>query len=268
MSHTTGTSATHHIAICIMPRILELGLGYWLNQGYQPPILHQHILVAPSSRQISTTSMDLQLKQAKLRLLYFNIRGRAELIRLVLNAAEKDFQDVRVSSTEWPSLKAQMPFNQLPVLEVTTPRGEKVMLTESMAIARLLARTFGLYSDDAAEVYLIERMNSLTSSLLEEIYALGLKKVDSFKKLVEAEHVHEYMDAIEMALKERKSTFTAGPQVTLADLQVIVLIDTMDKFLANTKHDCKDELDKIKENVMKAKPGVARYLRSRPLTDF
>lgn len=71
-----------------------------------------------------------------------------------------------------------------------------------------------------------------------------------------------------MAVKERKSTFIAGPRVTLADLQVIVLIDTMDKFLPNTKHECKSELDKIKESVIKAKPGVARYLRSRPVTDF
>lgn len=217
---------------------------------------------------MSTNSTDLQLKQAKLKLLYFNVRGRGELIRLVLNAAEKDFEDVRVSNAEWPSLKPQMPFNQLPVLEVTKSNGEKVMLTESLAIARLLARTFGLYGDDAAEVYLIERMNSLTSSLLEEIYALGLKKVDSFKKLVEAEHVREYMDAIEMALKERKNTFIAGSQVTLADLQAIVLLDTMDKFLPNTRYECRDELEKIKDNVIKAKPGIARYLRSRPVTDF
>ena len=56
-----------------------------------------------------------------------------------------------------------MPFNQLPVLEVTPPAGEKVMLTESMAIARLLARTFDLYGNDAGEIYLIERMNSLVS---------------------------------------------------------------------------------------------------------
>ncbi|KAL5107584.1 Glutathione S-transferase class-mu 28 kDa isozyme [Taenia crassiceps] len=212
--------------------------------------------------------MDLQLKQAKLRLLYFNIRGRAELIRLVLNAAEKDFEDVRVSSTEWTSLKPKVPFNQLPMLEVTTPNGQKVVLTESMAIARLLARTFGLYGGNAAEVYLIERINSLTSSLSEEIYNFGLKSADSFKKLVEAEHLHEYVNAIEMALKERKSTFIAGPSVTLADLQVIVLIDTMEKFLPNTHHECKDQLDKIKENVIKTKPGVARYLRSRPITDF
>ncbi|VDM18707.1 unnamed protein product [Hydatigera taeniaeformis] len=189
-------------------------------------------------------------------LLYFNVRGRGELIRLVLNAAEKDFEDVRVSNAEWPSLKPQMPFNQLPVLEVTKSNGEKVMLTESLAIARLLARTFGLYGDDAAEVYLIERMNSLVSVLV--LSTISQSKSESRTSWM----------AIEMALKERKNTFIAGSQVTLADLQAIVLLDTMDKFLPNTRYECRDELEKIKDNVIKAKLGIARYLRSRPVTDF
>lgn len=71
-----------------------------------------------------------------------------------------------------------------------------------------------------------------------------------------------------MALRERKGTFIVGRRVTLADLQVLVLIDTIDKFLANMKHDCRDKLAEIKEHVLKEKPGVARYLRSRPVTNY
>lgn len=54
-----------------------------------------------------------------------------------------------------------MPYKKLPVLEVTQPGGDKVVLTESLAIVRLLARTFDLYGRNATEVYLIERMDSL-----------------------------------------------------------------------------------------------------------
>ncbi|VDL58780.1 unnamed protein product [Hymenolepis diminuta] len=96
-------------------------------------------------------------------LIYFNIRGRAELIRLILHAADKDFIDQRVTSAEWPTLKPTLPFKKLPVLEVTTPNGDKVLLNESIAITRLLARTFNLYGNDAREIYLIERLNSLVS---------------------------------------------------------------------------------------------------------
>ncbi|KAM3176754.1 hypothetical protein ACTXT7_005878 [Hymenolepis weldensis] len=217
--------------------------------------------------------MDLQLNRSKLRaiislLIYFNIRGRGELIRLILHAAEKDFTDQRVTSAEWPTLKPTIPFKKLPVLEVTTPNGDKVMLTESTAITRLLSRTFNLYGNDAREIYLIERMNSLIASLMEEIYSSKLKDADSFAKLVSADHLNELFDSIEMALKDRSGTFVVGNRVTQADLLVLTLIDTIEKSLPKFKHQCMVELDEIKENVLKQKPNVARYLRSRPVTDF
>nr|CDS28394.1 glutathione S transferase [Hymenolepis microstoma] len=212
--------------------------------------------------------MNLQLNRSDLRLIYFNIRGRGELIRLILHAAEKNFVDQRVTSSEWPNLKPKMPFKKLPVLEVTTPNGDTVMLTESMAIARLLARTFNLYGNDAAEIYSIERINSLIASLMEGIYSSNLKDPDNYAKIANVEQLHEYFDAIEMALKDRKGVFIVGNRVTIGDLQVIVLIDTIDRFLPKFEHGCVSKLLEIKDNVLKQKPGVARYLRSRPVTDF
>ncbi|VDO06223.1 unnamed protein product [Rodentolepis nana] len=218
----------------------------------------------------------------KQQFFYFNIRGRGELIRLILHAAEKDFVDQRVTSAEWTNLKPKIPFKKLPVLEVATPNGDTVMLTESMAIARLLARSFNLYGNDAGEIYLIERFNSLPldndrpsvrddvdiSSLLEGIYSSNLKDADNYAKIANAEQIYEYFDAIETALRERKGTFVAGNRVTIADLQIIVLIDTIDRFLSKFKHDCVGKLHEIKESVLRQKPGVAKYLRSRPVTDF
>lgn len=90
------------------------------------------------------------------------------MIRMILYAANKDFEDVRVTENQWPSLKSQMPFGQLPVLEVTPQgdAGDKITLTESMAIARLLARELDLYGNTVNEVYLIERVNSLVGRCL------------------------------------------------------------------------------------------------------
>lgn len=42
----------------------------------------------------------------KLKLVYFNIRGRGELIRLVLVAGGVDFIDERIEYTDWPDKKA------------------------------------------------------------------------------------------------------------------------------------------------------------------
>ena len=42
-----------------------------------------------------------------MRLLYFNLRGRAELARLILAAANEEYEDKRVEweSDEWTALK-------------------------------------------------------------------------------------------------------------------------------------------------------------------
>ena len=42
-----------------------------------------------------------------MKLIYFNLRGRAELARLILAEANEDFEDSRVEweSSEWAALK-------------------------------------------------------------------------------------------------------------------------------------------------------------------
>ena len=104
----------------------------------------------------------------KIRLVYFNARGRAELSRLILAQAGQEYEDVRISKDEWPAMKpgntykdewpkdeflldcqnilnnisfvlVDMPGGQLPVLEID---GEKI--GQSITIARFLANKFHL----------------------------------------------------------------------------------------------------------------------------
>ena len=42
----------------------------------------------------------------KLKLTYFDGRGRAEISRLVLAAAKRKFEDNRIGFEDWPALKA------------------------------------------------------------------------------------------------------------------------------------------------------------------
>ena len=41
----------------------------------------------------------------KIKLIYFDARGRAELSRLILAQAGQEYEDVRVKKEEWPSMK-------------------------------------------------------------------------------------------------------------------------------------------------------------------
>ena len=47
---------------------------------------------------------------AKIKLTYFNAKGRAELARLVLAQAGAEYDDVRIEEEEWPSHKPSKPF--------------------------------------------------------------------------------------------------------------------------------------------------------------
>ncbi|KAJ8298773.1 hypothetical protein KUTeg_022833 [Tegillarca granosa] len=52
------------------------------------------------------------------KLTYFNIRGRAELTRLVFVASGTNYEDNRIEREKWPAIKESMPQGQLPILEV------------------------------------------------------------------------------------------------------------------------------------------------------
>ena len=41
----------------------------------------------------------------KLKLTYFNTRGRAETARLILAQAGVDYEDIRIEKADWPALK-------------------------------------------------------------------------------------------------------------------------------------------------------------------
>jgi len=69
------------------------------------------------------------------KLYYFNVRGRAEIARLIFSAAGEKFEDIRYERNEWSSHKSEMPLGQMPVLEV-----DEVKLPQSMTIARFLAK--------------------------------------------------------------------------------------------------------------------------------
>ena len=80
---------------------------------------------------------------------YFHGRGIGEPIRLLFTVGEIAFTDRRYSVDEFANMaafKAQLPFGQMPALEV-----DGVFLGQTDSIARLAARLAGLYSSDPIE---------------------------------------------------------------------------------------------------------------------
>ncbi|NWI18453.1 HPGDS synthase, partial [Crypturellus soui] len=85
------------------------------------------------------------------KLTYFNLRGRAEIIRYLFAYSGKQYEDHRIEAAEWPKIKPTIPFGKVPILEV-----DGVIIHQSLAIARYLAREAGVAGKTPVEQALVD----------------------------------------------------------------------------------------------------------------
>jgi glutathione S-transferase len=74
----------------------------------------------------------------KPRILYFDIRGRAEPLRLLLEDVGVEYPDQQVTLEQWPETRATIPFGRMPVYS----EGD-LEIAESFAIMHYLGRKHG-----------------------------------------------------------------------------------------------------------------------------
>ena len=67
--------------------------------------------------------------------IYFDIRARAEPIRLILEEMEIEYVDEQITDAQWSKLRAKTPFDQLPAY-----RDGELEIWQSHAIYRHLAQ--------------------------------------------------------------------------------------------------------------------------------
>jgi glutathione S-transferase len=87
------------------------------------------------------------MSRSRPNIIYFNIRGRAEVIRLIFEELGVAYDEQRLnSSQEWTAMKPLTPFGALPIYE----EGD-LKFAQTQAIYRHIARTRGLYGKDERE---------------------------------------------------------------------------------------------------------------------
>jgi glutathione S-transferase len=79
-------------------------------------------------------------------LTYFDVRGRAEIVRLILEETATPYRERRVDVAEWPTLKPTLLFGQLPTYE-----DGDLLIVQNHAICRYLARKHDLQGADERE---------------------------------------------------------------------------------------------------------------------
>ena len=198
----------------------------------------------------------------KVKLTYFNLRGRGEPARLLLAYGGIKFEDRRLTPAfqdpaEWQKLKPSTPYGSLPLLD-----WDGTCIAQSMAVARFIARQVGLAGRNDMEAAQIDEIIDAINDLLNASAKVFFSKDEAEKKKFATETIPAGLANIEARLVSRGGQFLVGNAFSWADLHVF-------DFCSNL-HDksCLDKLPKIKSLTERVGqiPNVKCWVESRPKT--
>nr|AYN44503.1 glutathione S-transferase S8 [Brachionus rotundiformis] len=205
----------------------------------------------------------------KYRLVYFNSRGHAELIRFIFAYIGQEYEDFRIQESEWPSFKHRTVFGKLPVLEISDDV-QSIQLSQSLSIARYLSSLFGIAGttdlDKARADMIAEQLNDI----LEIFY--GIKSEQNLEIRAEKENFFYketlpfYSSMFERLFEIQKTRYVAANTLTYADLAFVVFWDTFGekkKHLFEVCVICKAFYDHI-NNL----PEITEWKKERPISNY
>jgi glutathione S-transferase len=198
------------------------------------------------------------------RLTYFELRGRAEAIRVLLHATQVVFEDRRVvSPDEWGALKPELPFGGLPIFETGG-----VLVCESHAILRYLGKSLTPATLDDLGCAQLDAAHDAIATLQEDLWRFNW--VEDYYN-----HLESYAEAtLEPRLKKLSAWFCRkrecsadwfGAEFSHVDCVAFCFLDEIDAFFPGVLAGF-EELVALRSRVASL-PGVSEYLDSsaRPI---
>ena len=169
------------------------------------------------------------------KLTYFNIRGRAELIRLIFAQASVQYEDKRIAKEEWVELKPKTPNGSLPTLEV-----DGKTLPGSIPIARLVAERFGVAGSNDIEnteiAGVMDCLTDLVTSFMKVMFEKDETRKAELKKNLTKKNVQNICLSWRSAsLQKVGSTATDRKSRMLTSLSSISLKTFQWRYLPNTR---------------------------------
>jgi glutathione S-transferase len=155
--------------------------------------------------------------------MYFDFAGsRGEECRIALSLAGVDFEDVRISNTEWPALKQKTPFGSLPVLELPG----KSALAQSNAILVYIGRQYGLHPNNDFEAAQHEALMDYVEDLRQTVSPTLRISDDTQKRAAREELAENYLPTwgtnVENQLADHP--FVGGAKLNVVDLKLYMVV--------------------------------------------
>ncbi|XP_045399701.1 glutathione S-transferase A1-like isoform X2 [Lemur catta] len=161
----------------------------------------------------------------KVKLHYFDGRGRMEAIRWLLAAAGVEFEEIFLESAEdLDKLRndGHLPFQQVPLVEI-----DGMELVQTRAILNYIASKHNLYGKDLKERALIDMYVEGMMDLNEIIMMLLIhppeEQVNQLALLKE-KTTNRYFPAFEKVLKSHGQDYLVGNRLSRADVHLVELI--------------------------------------------
>uniref|UniRef100_A0A8C7UXX0 glutathione transferase n=1 Tax=Oncorhynchus mykiss TaxID=8022 RepID=A0A8C7UXX0_ONCMY len=153
-----------------------------------------------------------------LTLTYFPVRGRAEVIRVMLKDQGAEFDEKVITMEMWKesTLKASCLFGQLPIFE-----DGDLTLYQTNAIRRHLARKLGLYGKDQREAALIDMMDEAIQDLLNKYVKLMFEKDVSVQMYDKCNHF-DLNPSSKIILQQEDLIILK--KISLADYALVILL--------------------------------------------
>ncbi|XP_056648345.1 glutathione S-transferase-like [Diorhabda sublineata] len=193
---------------------------------------------------------------------YFDVPGKAEPIRMLLSYGGYPFEDVRFEKlVEWPKHKKNMPFEQVPVLEID---GKK--LTQTVPLTRFLANLVNLAGKDYEENYEIDS----TAEIIGDIYNSALDfffERDEHKKRNFEIKMQSTLSLFLPSLEERAKKnggFIALNRLTWPDLCFTTYYQDIRNILGKDFLHDYPNLQHVKKHVL-AVENIRNWIKRRPL---
>ncbi|KAF0719925.1 Aste57867_681 [Aphanomyces stellatus] len=205
-----------------------------------------------------------------LKVTYFDVPGRAEMMRLALTIGDVPFEDERLTREAWTAFKPSAPFKQIPLLTV-----DGQVLAQSSAITRYAGILAGLYPTD----------NHLDACRVDEIVAFGedvfmtilptlFEQDADKKKAMREELAATKLPEMLAMLEARLAGASKGPwflsTISLADLAVYTMVGMFKSgWLDNIPLDICDKYSKIMSicEAVSTHPKVAAWNEAHKKTD-
>ncbi|CAG0889500.1 unnamed protein product [Cyprideis torosa] len=158
------------------------------------------------------------------KLIYFDLPGRAEVVRLVLAQSGLPWEDIRLSSKEeFDAIKPKAPFGQLPILEFNGRT-----YAQTLSLCRFIARKSNLAGENESnatecDMWVEYCMEAIVDNLKKD-HAEGDEKEAAGRKFEAT--VPDVLERVTKRLKEQKgNSFLVGRRISWADIVLFHLLE-------------------------------------------